>query len=102
MAPQLQAQYGGQDPSFQQQFGAMTIQMGGRGNHTMHQHKPLKPAPVSTRHLEGPFLAIDVECVATGKEHDARAVARIAMVDEKGETVFDEHVKPKVRRLSKC
>jgi RNA exonuclease 4 len=76
--------------------------MGGHGNLSIqppHMNRQIKPPPVCTRHLEGPFFAIDVECVATGKEHDARAVARIAMVDDKGETIFDEHVKPTVRRF---
>ena len=79
---------------------------GGRGNLSIQPpvHSApgpiIKPPPVTTRELTGPLFAIDVECVATGKEHDARAVARIAMVNEAGETVFDEYVKPKENVVS--
>ncbi|KAL7686843.1 putative Zinc finger, CCCH-type, ribonuclease H-like superfamily, Zinc finger, CCCH-type superfamily [Plasmopara halstedii] len=50
--------------------------------------------PVFTRDIEGPFFAIDVECVATGNGTDDRDVARIAMVDEDEKVVFDQYVKP--------
>ena len=30
--------------------------------------------------FEGPFFSIDVECVATGPQHNQRAVAQIALV----------------------
>lgn len=50
--------------------------------------------PVLTRDIEGPFFAIDVECVATGNGTDDRDVARIAVVDEDEKVVFDQYVKP--------
>ncbi|UIZ21133.1 hypothetical protein KXD40_000348 [Peronospora effusa] len=50
--------------------------------------------PVLTRDIEGPFFAIDVECVATGNGNDDRDVARIAVVDEDEKVVFDQYVKP--------
>ncbi|KAL4138416.1 hypothetical protein PRIC2_001922 [Phytophthora ramorum] len=50
--------------------------------------------PVLTRDIEGPFYAIDVECVATGSGTNDRDVARIAVVDEDEEVVFDQYVKP--------
>ncbi len=40
------------------------------------------------------YVAIDVECVATGVEADRRAVALVAAVNAAGETIFFEHVKP--------
>ncbi|KAL3666026.1 hypothetical protein V7S43_008819 [Phytophthora oleae] len=50
--------------------------------------------PVLTRDIEGPFFAIDVECVATGSGTNDRDVARIAVVDEDEKVVFDQYVKP--------
>ncbi|RLN44639.1 hypothetical protein BBJ29_001174 [Phytophthora kernoviae] len=50
--------------------------------------------PVLTREIEGPFFAIDVECVATGNGTNDRDVARIAVVDEDEKVVFDQYVKP--------
>uniref|UniRef100_A0AAV1U1A2 C3H1-type domain-containing protein n=1 Tax=Peronospora matthiolae TaxID=2874970 RepID=A0AAV1U1A2_9STRA len=50
--------------------------------------------PVLTRVIQGPFFAIDVECVATGSGNDDRDVARIAVVDEDEQVVFDQYVKP--------
>lgn len=50
--------------------------------------------PVLTRDIEGPFFAIDVECVATGRGNADRDVARIAVVDEDENVFFDEYVKP--------
>ncbi|KAE9100513.1 hypothetical protein PF010_g14789 [Phytophthora fragariae] len=50
--------------------------------------------PVLTRDIEGPFFAIDVECVATGNGTNDRDVARIAVVDEDEKVVFDQYVKP--------
>lgn len=40
------------------------------------------------------FIAIDVECVATGKSHKDRAVGLIAAVDPNENTIFFEYVKP--------
>lgn len=50
--------------------------------------------PVLTRDIEGPFFAIDVECVATGAGVDDRDVARIAVVNEDEDVAFDQHVMP--------
>ncbi|KAI9998793.1 hypothetical protein PInf_003384 [Phytophthora infestans] len=50
--------------------------------------------PVLTRDIEGPFFAIDVECVATGSGTNDRDVARIAVVDGDEKVVFDQYVKP--------
>ncbi|CAH0519221.1 unnamed protein product [Peronospora belbahrii] len=50
--------------------------------------------PVLTRDIEGPFFAVDVECVATGNGTNDRDVARIAVVDEDERVVFDQYVKP--------
>ena len=40
------------------------------------------------------LLAIDVECVATGHTHNDRAVAQIAVVDERMRTLVNVFVKP--------
>ncbi|TMW66163.1 hypothetical protein Poli38472_003928 [Pythium oligandrum] len=50
--------------------------------------------PVLTRDIEGPFFAIDVECVATGTGVDDRDVARIAIVNEDEEVSYDRYVMP--------
>jgi len=40
-------------------------------------------------------FAIDVECVATGTSHNARAVAHVAIVDQRCRVVLNVYVKPK-------
>lgn len=40
------------------------------------------------------FYSIDVECVATGKDHNARAVAQISLVDEYERVLLDLYVRP--------
>ncbi|OQR82077.1 hypothetical protein THRCLA_23247 [Thraustotheca clavata] len=55
---------------------------------------PEESDTILTRDLLGPFFAIDVECVATGKNYLDRDVARIAVVSENEATVFDAYVKP--------
>nr|CCA27985.1 conserved hypothetical protein [Albugo laibachii Nc14] len=50
--------------------------------------------PVSTRDLQEPFFAIDVECVATGVGHSDRDVARIAVVSEDETVFYDQYVLP--------
>ena len=40
------------------------------------------------------YFAIDVECVATGHTHNDRAVAQIAVVDERMRTLVNVFVKP--------
>ena len=39
-------------------------------------------------------FSIDVECVATGKEHNARAVAQIALVDQFERCLLNVFVRP--------
>ena len=43
---------------------------------------------------EDEYFAIDVECVATGHTHNDRAVAQIAVVDERMRTLVNLFVKP--------
>ena len=43
--------------------------------------------------LPSRFFCIDVECIATGPRHDARAVALIATVDKNEQVVFKETIK---------
>jgi len=44
--------------------------------------------------------SIDVECVATGVTHDARAVAQVALVDGDGCTLLNLLVRPEARVVS--
>jgi hypothetical protein len=43
---------------------------------------------------QGPYYSIDVECVATGPGHNARAIAQIGLVDANGRCVLNLFVKP--------
>jgi len=47
-----------------------------------------------------PFFSVDVECVATGPQHNQRAVAHIAVVDQWERVLLNVYVLPKekVRR----
>lgn len=47
-------------------------------------------------HANERYIAIDVECVATGVSYSDRAVAIVAVVDEEEQTVFHKYVKPEV------
>ena len=40
-----------------------------------------------------PIFSIDVECVATGVQHNARAIAQVALVDEWSRPIFSVYVK---------
>lgn len=48
------------------------------------------PAPLSPPK----FYSIDVECVATGDDHNARAVGQISLVDEYERVLLNIYVKP--------
>uniref|UniRef100_A0A6A7G6R4 Small RNA degrading nuclease 2 n=1 Tax=Hirondellea gigas TaxID=1518452 RepID=A0A6A7G6R4_9CRUS len=48
----------------------------------------------------GPVYSVDVECVATGKTHSARAVAQISLVAENGVVVLNSYVKPRQKVVS--
>lgn len=41
-----------------------------------------------------PHYSIDVECVATGKDHNARAVAQVSLIDERENVLLNVYVKP--------
>lgn len=48
------------------------------------------PAPVIVQVPQGhPIFSIDVECVATGVQHNARSVAQVALVDEWQRPIFN-------------
>lgn len=50
-----------------------------------------------------PIYSIDVECVATGTQHNARSIAQVALVDEWGRPVFNvliQQEKPVVSYLT--
>lgn len=48
----------------------------------------------------GPYYSIDVECVATGTDHNARHVAQIALVDEHERPLLNAYVRPPVPVVS--
>lgn len=54
----------------------------------------LEDQPVFQMTMPPQYVSIDVECVATGIEHNRRAVAQIAMVDQLGNVVLNLIVKP--------
>ena len=54
----------------------------------------------SSSHLPDRYFCVDVECVATGYRHDARAVALIAVVDKNEKVVLRKKVKPEGRIVS--
>lgn len=47
------------------------------------------PPPVPSR-----YYSVDVECVATGFDHNARAIGQLALVDEYERILLDLYVKP--------
>lgn len=47
-----------------------------------------------------PVYCIDVECVATGIQHNARAVAQVAMVDQWSRVVYNAYIKQDVPVVS--
>lgn len=55
-------------------------------------HNP--PPPVLINIPPGqPVFSIDVECVATGVQHNARSIAQVALVDEWSRPIFNVYVK---------
>ena len=51
-------------------------------------------AIMASRSLPGKYVSIDVECVATGRRHDARSVALVAIVDQDERVLLMKKVKP--------
>lgn len=52
------------------------------------------PPPVFINIPPGqPVFSIDVECVATGVQHNARSIAQVALVDEWSRPVFNTYIK---------
>ena len=47
-----------------------------------------------------PVFSIDVECVATGLQHNARSVAQVALVDEWSRPIFNVYIKQDVPVVS--
>jgi len=53
------------------------------------------PAPMIVELMPGvPYVALDVECVATAPEHNCRATAQIALVSHSEQPVLNLYVKP--------
>ena len=52
------------------------------------------PAPTIINLPPGhPVFSIDVECVATAVQHNARSVAQVALVDQYGRPIFNVYIK---------
>ena len=49
---------------------------------------------MASRSLPEKYVSIDVECVATGRRHDARSVALVAIVDQDERVLLMKKVKP--------
>ena len=60
---------------------------------TAHTFDRMASPPLSNPYVATHF-SIDVECVATGKEHNARAVAQIALVDQYERCLLNVFVRP--------
>lgn len=59
------------------------------------------PPPVIINIPPGqPVFSIDVECVATGVQHNARSIAQVALVDEWSRPVFNTYIKQDVPVVS--
>eukprot|EP00958_Prasinococcus_capsulatus_P010394 scaffold1012_cov418-Prasinococcus_capsulatus_cf.AAC.10 len=82
----------------QQQPATVPAMSGARSTSAPPAPQPVVPDRIKqdiTRvDLSGPLFSIDVECVATGKEHNARAVAQIALVNAAEQPVLNLYVKP--------
>ena len=50
---------------------------------------------MASRPLPEKYISIDVECVATGRRHDARSVALVAIVDQDERVLLRRKVKPR-------
>jgi len=65
-----------------------------------HQKSVSYPASSLPRPKERPYFGIDVECVATGAQHNDRAVAHIAIVDQWCRLILNVYVQPKEKVFS--
>lgn len=63
----------------------------------LHSQVPLPPPPPSHMIVQIPpghqVFSIDVECVATGIQHNARSVAQVALVDEWCRPIYNAYIK---------
>ena len=55
---------------------------------------------MASRSLPEKYVCIDVECVATGRRHDARSVALVAIVDQDERLLLKKKVKPTEKIVS--
>ena len=55
-------------------------------------HAPSPPVMINIPPGQ-PVFSMDVECVATGVQHNARSVAQVALVDEWSRPVFNAYIK---------
>ena len=55
---------------------------------------PKKQQRFQQQNYVATYFSIDVECVATGNEHNARDVAQIALVDQFERCLLNVYVKP--------
>mmetsp|Transcript_7669 Transcript_7669/g.15016 ORF Transcript_7669/g.15016 Transcript_7669/m.15016 type:complete len:275 (-) Transcript_7669:263-1087(-) len=62
--------------------------------------KAAPPPIVVTLKPGTPYVSIDVECVATAIQHNARATAQIALVSQAGQPLLNLYVKPATEVVS--
>lgn len=55
-----------------------------------NSYPPQQPGPAPT----GPHYSIDVECVATGTDHNSRDVGQISLIDANENVLLNLYVKP--------
>ncbi|KAF5825546.1 hypothetical protein DUNSADRAFT_8837 [Dunaliella salina] len=53
----------------------------------MHSNSILIP-------FDNPYFSVDVECVATGYDHNSRAVAQVSLVNQCEQAILNLYVKP--------
>ena len=55
---------------------------------------------MAARSFPEKFVSVDVECVATGRRHDAHSVAAVAVVDQEERVLLKKKVKPAEKVVS--
>lgn len=69
------------------------------GSSQSHQQAPPPPFIINVP-MGHPVYSIDVECVATAVQHNARSIAQVALVDEWSRPVFSVYVKQDIPVVS--
>jgi len=54
----------------------------------------MQPNQIPPIPFKNPYFSIDVECVATGHDHNSRAVAQVSLVNQYEQAILNLYVKP--------